>query len=175
MRVQIVDDTEGRGPTFVFPPTENYMDLRENPHEVERIEPARNYLPLRNFLIAVNGAESVFASARVSARCDLPTAASSDQAYEFASEARVVFACSPVHPANYERGRYVDLTSNLKELLERDPGDTVRTVLRISGCDFPTDNRRGFCLGIRVVAHGTSAEKAEMRWGLGLARSRTAR
>jgi hypothetical protein len=171
VRVLIVDDTEGRGPAIAFPPGENYVDLRVNPHKVEQIAPARKYLPIRNFLTAINGDESVFASARITTRCDSPTLASSDEAYEFASEAHLVFACYPLHSLlNFERDRYMDLTSCLKELLERDPGDAVRVVLRISPCDFPTETHHGFCLGIRVVAQGESTEKAEMRWGLGLAR-----
>ena len=60
--------------------------------------------------------------------------------------------------------------SGLKELLERDTADTVRAVLRISPCDFTAENRRGFCLSIRLVAEGSSAQQAELRWGLGLAR-----
>jgi len=57
-----------------------------------------------------------------------------------------------------------------EDLLERDSGDAIRAVLRIGTCDFPAQNRRGFCLSIRLVAQGVSAEQAEMRCGLGLAR-----
>ena len=71
---------------------------------------------------------------------------------------------------NSERKIYADLASGLKELLERDSADTVRLVLRISACDFTAQNQVGFCLSIRLVAEGTSAQQAELRWGLGLAR-----
>ena len=64
----------------------------------------------------------------------------------------------------------MDLSSGLKELLERDTANAARAVLRISPCDFTAENRRGFCLGIRLVAEGSSAQQAELRWGLGLAR-----
>ena len=64
----------------------------------------------------------------------------------------------------------MDLCSGLKELLERDTTDTARVTLRTSSCDFTTENRRGFCLSIRLVAEGSSAQQAELRWGLGLAR-----
>jgi hypothetical protein len=71
---------------------------------------------------------------------------------------------------NWQRKAYVDLSSGLKELLERDTADTVRAALRISSCDFTAFNRVGFCLSIRLVAEGGSAQQAELRWGLGLAR-----
>jgi hypothetical protein len=167
MRVEIIDDSEGCGPATAFPPGENYVDLRENPHAVERIALARQHMPLRNFLTVVNSAESLFASASASTQADSPATVSAGEAYEFASQARLVFAESS---DNFERERYRDLTAGLKELLERDSGDAIRAVLRISSCDFPAQNRRGYCLSIRLVAHGASADQAEMRWGLGLAR-----
>jgi hypothetical protein len=167
MRVEIIDDTEGRGPATVFPPGEDYVDLRENPRAVERIAPARQHLPLRSFLAAVNSPDSSFSSASVSTQSDSPAGVTAGEAYEFASQARLVF----VEPSlNFEPDRYLDLTAGLKDLLERDSGDAMRAVLRISPCDFPAQKRRGFCLNIRLVAQGVSAEQAEMRWGLGLAR-----
>jgi hypothetical protein len=167
MRVEIIDDSEGRAPAMVFPPGENYVDLRENPHAVERIAPARQHLPLRSFLTFVNSADSLFTSASAGTKTDSPATVSAGNTCEFASQASLVFTESSL---NFERDRYMDFTASLKELLERDPGDAIRAVLRISPCDFPAQNRRGFCLNIRLVAHGASAEQAEMRWGLGLAR-----
>jgi hypothetical protein len=166
MHVEIIDDSEGRGPAMTYPPGENYVDRRENPRAVEQISSARQHAPLRTFLAAVNGPESLFTSASVTTKCDLP-AAVAGEAYEFASQISLVFADSSL---NFDRDRYETLTSSLKELLERDSGDTVRTVLRIAPCDFIADKKRGYCLGIRLVAQGISPEQAEIRWGLGLAR-----
>jgi hypothetical protein len=167
MRVEIIDDTEGRGPAKTFPPSENYLDLRENLKAVERIALARQYLPLRNFLTAVNGADSIFTSASCGTQADSPATVSAGEAYEFASQARLVFAESSI---NFKDDSYRDLAAGLKELLERDSGDAIRAVLRISPCEFPAGGRRGYCLSIRLVAHGASAEQAELRWGLGSAR-----
>ena len=167
VRVEIIDDTGCPGPAMVFPPGDNYVDLHENPGAVERIEPARRYLPLRSFLTAVNSTDSLFSSASASTQNDSHAAASAGEACEFASHTSLVFAESFL---NFERDHFMDLAARLKELLERDSGDAIRTVLRISTCEFPHQNRRGFCLSIRLVAHGASAEQAEMRWGLGLAR-----
>jgi hypothetical protein len=167
MRVEIVEEAEGNAPALVFPPGEKYLDLRANPEEIEQIAEARQYLPLRNFLASVNGAESIFATVSAATKADLPAAVSAGPAYEFASQARIVFAAPAL---NWDRKNYVGLSSGLKELLERDTADNVRAVLRISPCDFTAENRRGFCLSIRLVAEGSSAQQAELRWGLGLAR-----
>jgi hypothetical protein len=167
MRVEIIDDTEGRGPAAEFPPAENDVDLRENPPAGERIARARQYLPLRGFLTAVNSAESSFRGAFAGTRADSPASVSAEDAYEFASQARLVFAEPSL---NFERDRFVDLTAGLKDLLERDSGDAIRAVLRIATCDFPSQKRRGFCLSVRLVAQGVSAEQAELRCGLGLVR-----
>jgi len=94
MRVEIIDDTEGRGPAASFPPGENYVDLRENPHAVELIAPAR-HTAAPQFLTAVNSAESSFTSASASTQADSPASVSAGDAYEFASQARLVFAEPP--------------------------------------------------------------------------------
>ncbi len=167
MRVEIVEEAEGTAPASVFPPKENYFDLHANPQATERIAAARQYLALRNFLASVNGAESIFATACATTKSDLPAAVSADLAYEFASQARIAFA----EPSfTWERRHYVDLGSGLKGLLGRDTADAIRAALRISSCDFTAENRRGFCLDIRLVEEGGSAQQAELRWGLGLAR-----
>jgi len=167
VRVEIVEESESEAQAPVFPPDENYLDLRANPQAIELISAARQYLPLRNFLISVNGEESIFATASATTKSDLPAAVSAGLAHEFASQIGIVFAELSL---NWERRHYVDLSSGLKELLERDTADAARAVLRISSCDFTTENQRGFCLTIRLVAEGNSAQQAELRWGLGLAR-----
>ena len=167
MRVEYADDTQDHGPVLVFPPHENYLDLRENPHSVDRIASARRYLPLRNFLTALNGAESLFATAGATTKCDSPAAISGDSNYEFASETSLVFAESAF---NFDRERFAEIGAGLRELLDREKGDAVRAVLRIFVCGFPALKKRGFCLVIRLVAQGDSTRQAELRWGLGLAR-----
>jgi hypothetical protein len=167
MRVDIVEEAEGKATGPVFPPDENYFDLRANPQAIEQIAAARQYLPLRNFLASVNSSESIFATASATTKSDLPAAVSAGPAYEFASQTKIVFAEPSL---NRERRHYVDLSSGLKELLERDSAEAVRAVLRISSCDFTAENQRGYCLDIRLVAEGVSAQQAELRWGLGLAR-----
>lgn len=171
MRVEIVEEYEGKDRALTFPPGEGYVDLRENPHSIEQIAVARQYLPLRNFLIVINDAESPFATMSATAKRDSPAAVSSGNAYEFASQVSLVFAETSL---NFDRECYINLSSSLKDLLERDTGNAVRAVLRISLCEFPGQNGRGFCLEIRLVAEGDTTEQAELRWGLGLARMQQA-
>jgi hypothetical protein len=167
MRVEIVEEPEGDKASFAFPRGRRYLDLRADPKAVDRIAAARQFLPLRNFLVAVNGAESIFTSASAGIKGDSPAAISSGAPHEFAFEAMLVFAESAL---NFERKQYRDLTSSLKELLERDTADSVHVLLRISICDFSVVQRRGFSLGVRLVAEGDSPQQAEMRCGLALAR-----
>jgi hypothetical protein len=167
MRVELVEEAEDQAPAPVFPPEGDNPDLRADPQAIEGIALAKKHLPLRNFLASVNGPESVFATASVSVQSDSPASVSAGHAYEFASETAIVFADPSV---NSERKAYADLCAGLKELLERDTADSVRAVLRLSKCEMGAEKRRGFCLSIRLVAEGSSAQQAELRWGLGLAR-----
>jgi len=167
MRVEIVDDTENPAAVAVFPPGENYVDLRQNSHGVERIAAARAYLPLRNFLTAVNSPESVFATLTATVECKSTVAEDAGEVHEFSSWTSLVFT---VPSLNFDRSRYVELTEGLKELLERDSADSIQGVLRVGACDFQEQRRRGFYLGICLVARGDSAKQSELRWGLGLAR-----
>jgi len=107
MRVEIIDDTEGRGPAASFPPGENYVDLRENPHAVELIAPARQYLPLRSFLTAVNSAESSFTSASASTQADSPASVSAGMLMNSPLKPDLFCGAS----LNFERDRFVDLTA----------------------------------------------------------------
>ena len=165
MQVEIVVETGSETPA-VFSPDEDHSDLRANLESVARIAEARHNLPLQNFLVAVNGSESIFATADISLQSDLPTAVSG-AAGEFASQMNIMFA---IPSLNSGRAYYAELSSGLKELLERDASDAVRAILRISPCVFTEQKTRGFCLGFRLVAAGSSTQQAELRWGLGLAR-----
>ena len=167
MRVEIVDDTELQSAGAVFPPGQDCLDLRKNPNQVEQIPAARERPPLRVFLAAVNSPESAFTSLSASTRADAPAATTAGASYDFASQIRLIFA---ELDRNFRREQYLDLAARIKGLLELDRGDHLQVALRLFPCDFPGQPRRGFCLGIRLVAQGDSAEQAEMRWGLGLAR-----
>ena len=167
MRVEIVNDTEGATDATIFPPGENFVDLRQNPRAVERIAAARTYLPLRNFLSAINSPPSVFASATAAIEGKPEVDQSTGEIHEFSSWVRLVFA---VLSLNFDEDRYTELTAALTELLARDPEEAIRAELRVAPCHFPDQHQRGFCLCIRLLALGDSAKQAELRWGFGLAR-----
>ena len=167
MRVEIVEEAEGTPPAWAFPPHADYVDLRANPQAIEQIAAVRQCPPLRNFLATINGAESIFTTSGAIAKADLPAAVSAGLAYEFASQIRMVFTDTFL---NLQRKQFADLCAGLKELLERETGEATRAVLRVSCCDFTAESQPGYCLEIRLVAQGSSAQQAELRWGLGLAR-----
>ena len=167
MHVDIIEETGDESPAAVFPPDDDTPDLRENPQQIDRMPAARRHAPLRNFLISVNGPESILATGNVAIKSDLPSAVSGGAAQEFASQIEIVFAAPSL---NWERRHYVDFCSGLKELLEQDTSGALRAALRISRCDFRAEKRSGFCLAVRLVAEGDSEKQAELRWALGLAR-----
>jgi hypothetical protein len=70
--------------------------------------------------------------------------------------------------ANFGRGPLENLAQRLAELLEREPGDSLRAELQIAGIEFAETD--GFCLRITLYAQGNTPGQAALRWGLGLAR-----
>ncbi|HWX38480.1 MAG TPA: hypothetical protein VNY09_04510 [Candidatus Sulfotelmatobacter sp.] len=172
MQIDIIEETGDHVSASKFPPDGDYSDLRENPQDIARMPLAREYLPLRNFLAALNGPDTIFATSDVATKSDSPAAVSGGAAaYEFASQVGIVFTTPTL---NWERRHYAELCAALKELLERDASDAMRGALKISPCEFTAEKRSGFCLEVLLIAEGTSAQQAELRWGLGLARAQQA-
>jgi hypothetical protein len=167
VQIDIIDDAGDQAPAATFPPQGDFPDLRENPPAIAQISSAREHPPLRTFLTALNGPDAIFTTSSVAIKADSPAAVAGGAAYEFASQVGIVFA---IPSLNWERQHYADLCSGLKELLERDGSDALRVALKISSCNFTAEKRSGFWLGVRLVAQGNSAQQAELRWGLGLAR-----
>jgi len=125
---------------MTFPPVQDYFDLRDNPRGIERIPAARQYLPLRNFLAAVNSADSVFISGSARAQPHSPPPGSSDEASDFSSQTRLVFADSSL---NFERDRYAELAARL-----RDEGvETVETARAPRGLIVKTRRPNLLALG----------------------------
>ena len=177
MRVAVAFELEKSSDKLEIPwespdPAIRYVNLRENPNAIDQIEEARRYRPLRNFLAAVNSADSVFSTSK----CDTwlnrdvreEGAQPPAEPYEFASYTDLVFA---LEEYNFERGHYEGLTNRLAELLTREPAtDALRAELCVRRCHYRAVDRWGYCLTIFLHARGASAEQAELRWSLGLAR-----
>jgi hypothetical protein len=150
-------------------PASRYLDLRSDPGALQQLEQARRHLPLRNFLAAVNSADSIFATAKCATwlNQDVRIGAGTEP-YEFASSIDLIFALNDL---NFEQQQYEGLTARLKELLTRDaPSDSLRAKLAVRRCHFRVFDRWGFSLTICLHARGATPEQAELRWGLGLAR-----
>ena len=173
MRVEVVFELDESSEKLDIPwegpdPATGYFDLRENPQAIERLEVARQHPPLRSFLATVNSADSLFSTVRCKAWPQPEDSASEKEPCEFASRVDIVFAAESF---NFERRHYDDLVRRLQELLTRDATpDYLRAALRVHLCRFRTLARWGFCLRITLYARGATAEQAELRWGLGLAR-----
>ncbi len=171
MRVEAAFELEESHDTLEIPwesAEGRYLDLRENPGLLERLEAARQSRPLRSFLAAVNSAASVFSTARCKLWLRQEPRGSGPDASEFVSRVDLVFASEPL---NFDRGRYEELSRRLQELLTGDAAShALRAELRTRPCRFRTPGRSGFSLRILLYACGTTPEQAELRWGLGLAR-----
>ena len=170
MRIEIAVETEDAALRLDFPwerPGERYLDLRSDARAIAAIEPARRYVPLGRFLDVVNGADSVFCTAKCSTHVT-QGAAAPREAHGFASSVHLLFA---EEKYNFRVEHFDGLAKQLQDLLVRDsPADSLEAELRVRHCRFRTAGRDGFCLVILLQARGTTAEQAELRWGLGLAR-----
>ncbi len=173
MRVEIAWESEESSDTLEIPwespdPGNSYLDLRETPGLVDRLEAARRSRPLRSFLSVVNSGDSVFATARCKVWLRQNEPASAPEPCEFACRVDLVFAPEQF---NLDRARYDELCRHLQELLARDAApDVLRAELRIRPCRFRALGRAGFCLRILLYARSATPEQAELRWGLGLVR-----
>jgi hypothetical protein len=142
-----------------------YVNLRENPWAIEQIEPARLHRPLRGMLMALNSAESEFAS--VACRTWTKENPAAPEASEFGSRVDVIFS-APGH--NFERSTYVSLAEGLRELLERESGaDTLVAEVSVLRCEYQGSRSQGYALRLMLVGRGGTLEQAELRWGLGVA------
>jgi hypothetical protein len=142
------------------------LDLRTNPGAIEQIEPARRHKPLRGLLVALNSAESVFASA--ACQTWSKQASGAEQAAEFGSRVDVCFS-GQQH--NFERSNYESLGGGLRELLEREAGggDTLEAEVCLLQCTYEESRRAGFALRLILTGRGETPAQAELRWGLGVA------
>lgn len=177
MQVEVSFDLEESSDTLEIPgespdPATRYLNLRDSPGAIERLEEARRYPPLRTFLNVVNSADSVFMTAQCKTWTTEDHAAAGPAPgavpCQFASRVDIVFASELL---NFERGHYEGLTKQLHELLTREAAtDTLAAKLCVRACRFRAHGRFGYCLRISLHARGATLEQAQLRWGLGLAR-----
>jgi hypothetical protein len=139
-------------------------DLHMTPAMIERIQPARNHLPLRTLLANLNAHDSLFATFA----CKVWTSSETSgvDPCVFASRVDLIFLSEAV---NFGPGPLENLARRLGDLLEKEPGDALRVELRLASVELAGDTN-GYCLRILLYARGATPEQAAVRWGLGLSR-----
>jgi hypothetical protein len=145
--------------------SQSFLDLRADPKLIERIEPAQHNAALRTFLAAVNDSASFFFTARCKTwHSPTPNAG----AHEFSARVQIAFAAGAL---NREREQFEHLAARLLELLTDESGaDALSLDLFLRDCRFTEKNNNGFCMDLEVRARGATANQAELRCGLGIAR-----
>jgi hypothetical protein len=140
-----------------------WLDLREEPAAIERIDAARQHATLRGLLLNLNADESPFATFG----CKVWTETEDAGAEPNIFVSRIDFVVS--HGEELDEAQYDDLARRLAGLLEREPGDALRVELCISPAQLE-GGRQGFCLRLLLFARGAGQQQAQLRWTLGLAR-----
>jgi hypothetical protein len=163
MRVTLRVELDAGQPGAKIPAS--YVDLRENPGAIEEIAAARRFRPMRGMLVALNSAESLFAS--VASDTGTKENSGAAPAAEFASRVDVIFSAQR---HNFERESFESLAGQVRVLLEMEAsGDTLAAEVCVLRCIFPQAARPGYALRVKLTGFGSTPAQAELRWGLGVA------
>jgi hypothetical protein len=147
-----------------------YLDLKRQPELLARIEEAREYLELREFLKSVNSARSLVESAK----CDVweSTELSVEEeifnaTHKFASYIDVVF--SDIE-SRRSLARNKEFARSLVELLRRVPeiGANVEICVRRCFFDDARDVREGCYFTVYLNGYGNDVILARRNWGIAL-------
>jgi hypothetical protein len=168
MRVEAVNSAGVSSATIRFlgsgAGADAHVDLREDPAAIGKIAAASENPPLASFLAAVNGAGSLFCTARAKARDD--AGANSSGEFSFHSAVDLMFAQESF---NFIPERYEEVVRRLVELWMRDSsGDTLSVRLEILPCQYGASGKEGAALRLTLTSKSASAEQARIRWGLGI-------
>jgi hypothetical protein len=170
MRVEAVNSLGVSGVAIEIPWSnadgESYLDLRENPAAISQIGAARENSPLTGFLAAVNGAGSLFSTARAKVWEDAPSPSVAE--FTFHSRVDLMFARAEF---NFIPERYEDAVQRLVVLWMRDTsGDALSVRLEILPCAYGDAKKEGAALRLTLSSRSASADQARVRWGLGIVR-----
>jgi hypothetical protein len=145
---------------------EQYLDLRENPAAIAQIEAASENSPLTTFLIAVNGAGSLFSTVRTKVWEESAPQAGAE--FTFHSRVDLMFARSEF---NFISERYEDVVQRLVALWMKDSsGDALSVRMEILPCAYGAEKKEGAALRLTLTSRSASAEQARVRWALGIVR-----
>jgi hypothetical protein len=170
MRVEAVNSLGVSGGTIEVPWSsadgDHYIDVRENPSAIAQIRAARENSPMAGFLLAVNGAGSLFATVRAKV-WDEPASQSGTE-FTFHSRVDLIFARAEF---NFIPERYEDAVQRLVTLWMKDSsGDALSVRMEILPCAYGAEKKEGAALRLTLTARSASAEQARVRWGLGIVR-----
>jgi hypothetical protein len=141
-----------------------WIDLREDPGSIARIDCARPYPNLRALLLNLNADESPFST--FGCKVWASTEGLGAEPNEFASRIGLVFSYGT---GEWGEVQYADFARRLAELLESEPGGALRAEIQISPARL-AGGRQGFCLRLFLFARGAGEKQAQLRWNLGLVR-----
>jgi hypothetical protein len=145
---------------------DSYLDLRENPAAIAQISAARENSQLAGFLTAVNGAGSLFSTAR--AKVWEESGAQAGTEFTFHSRVDLMFARVEF---NFIPERYEDAVQRLVALWMKDSsGDSLSVRMEILPCAYGQEKKEGAALRLTLTSRSASAEQARVRWGLGIVR-----
>jgi hypothetical protein len=145
---------------------DHYLDLRENPAAITRIGVAQEYSPLAGFLTVVNGAGSLFSTARTKVWEESASQAGTE--FTFHSRVDLMFARSEF---NFIPERYEDAVQRLVMLWMKDSsGDALSVRMEILPCAYGDAKKEGAALRLTLTSRSASAEQARVRWRLGIVR-----
>jgi hypothetical protein len=148
---------------------ESFLDLREDASAIVRIGAARENPPMAAFLVALNGDASVFCTVRAKTWADTDASrAASNSASAFHSRVDLTFADSKFSSKEHQE----DVVRQLVELWMKEPSaETFSARLEILPCRSVSGRWPGeAALRIVLTARGDTPQKAQMRWGIGIAK-----
>jgi hypothetical protein len=171
MRFEVVNRLNSAASTIEFPwgdASNGYLDLRESPLEIQRIEAARQNSPLAGMLAATNSPPSIFCTVRAKTWPEQNAHGSQEESETFYSRIDFVFAYPSL---NSGAAHAEDAARRIVDLWMKDDAAVhLQAKLEILPCRFIAQSTSGAALRITMTARGNSADQARMRWGLGVAR-----
>ena len=147
------------------PDGDSYVNLRENPGEIQKLGVAADNVPMAGFLTAVNGETSLFCTVRAKASAN--GANSSEPTFH--SRVDLAFAQAEF---NFMKERYEDAVRRLLEVWMKDfaAADALTVKLELIPCRYSGLENSGIALRLIITARGATPDQARTRWSLGLVR-----
>ena len=145
-----------------------YVDLKENPEQIEELDEVQRFPELGKFLRSVNSNVSAFQSAKCDAGFTREMTLEDEvfgTAGKFGSYVDLLFP-SPVLRSSFERQEAT--ARRLTELLRRAPEMPAVVEFLVRRCYFPGETRDGFYFTCYVFGYSDDEHDARKLWGIAL-------